>query len=289
MDTQYRFSSSLKLTLAEAKQHLSVHAHVYACSDRLGIEELRSFACAAFVAISGNDQIKTYSRPWSAEILEFVYKNTMVEIEHEAASEGPGGSGRTAGLRYEATMCVLRNLEPSTDIPENSNIIMEHEPMAWEVAQILKEERARLSARAEQVELELKREQQKSASIQQELELKKTEIKQMSADAHTYLGLVCSALTEFLGDNKKCNSCKNIFRVGTVRLERFWRSRNTFMGTKAIIACRNCAQDHRSRSEQEEAYLSIVVMFAEYCVPSANIKAWRHCHRIFFFGVPLNR
>jgi hypothetical protein len=68
---------------------------------------------------------------------------------HDGTNRSPGGLSRktvgaASGLRHVAAMCALRNLTQAPVVPEIENVIKEDEPMAWEVAQVLRAKKAEL-------------------------------------------------------------------------------------------------------------------------------------------------
>ena len=83
---------------------------MYAYADRLGIEELKEYACTYFVDIAGDKEIMLYDLPYYGELLTLVYENTIIERTWIEEQE-PGPTVRaTSGLRYAPTMCAVRNL-----------------------------------------------------------------------------------------------------------------------------------------------------------------------------------
>lgn len=137
--------AGLEVTIEDAEMHPQVPAAVYACADKLGIEELKEYACSHFVDLAEDNQMKLHHLSSYGQLLEYLYDNTILESA-EAQGKGPGLTiHTTSGLRFTATMCAVQNLHTTSVADKIRRAIKEHEPMAWEVAGALRDKRIELS------------------------------------------------------------------------------------------------------------------------------------------------
>lgn len=93
--TLYKTEAGFRLTIDQGKQYLSVHAEVYVCADRLGIDELKEHACTHFVDIAKDDGMALYHLPFYGDTLGYIHENTIMERAHVSAHAERGtGEGR---------------------------------------------------------------------------------------------------------------------------------------------------------------------------------------------------
>lgn len=97
-----------------------VHIAVYACADRLGISTLKTRASEEFMTV-GN----TIDETNFAGLLHAVYEKTAAQDRI---------------LRVAATKHSLKLVTKSKALPRLVEVLKQHEPMAWTIAELFKDE-----------------------------------------------------------------------------------------------------------------------------------------------------
>ena len=198
--TLYKTDAGLRLTIDQGKHYLSVHAEVYACADRLGIDELTEYACNRFVDIAKDDGMALYLLSFYGDILAYIYENTIIERAQVSAHAERGAMGNADGLKHAATMCTLKNLTQAPVASEIEKAVKEHEPMAWEVAQVLRARRTKFKEKDKQTQTIVRYLIKRRHSVQQSLKIAKRRL------AH-------KGLEEVIMPKRSWNSCKTAWVV----------------------------------------------------------------------------
>lgn len=219
----YKTKAGLQITIDQAEKHLLVHAKVYACGDRLGIEELKEYACSGFVDLAGDDQMKLYHQQFYGPLLGYIYDNTVLEFT-QAQEKAPGSTSLTAsGLRHAATMCASQNLNIVVVAESIRNAIQEHEPMAWEMAVALRSKRT-----------ELIQSQSAHERTKRSLSIVNGRI---GAEEMTYAKKIVRRMETIL-ITKRCDGCNKDLKVGALAVE----GSSSRDSAKAVVNCRSCGQ-----------------------------------------------
>lgn len=234
----YRTKAGLELTIDRAKQHLSVHAEVYACADRLGIEELKEYACIRFVDVAEDEVMKLYVQPFYGELLTFVYANTIMERTEKEEKTSVRTVSTTSGLRYAATMCAVRNLTQAPVASEIEKAIVENEPMAWEVAQVLTKKRTELEDKVKRIDAKFARAITRNSSVHEQLDIANKLVSQKGPEQIAYAKNVVKKLENILNGSTKCTRCKKELKAGTIAMEE--SQSLPWVTVKVVVTCRGC-------------------------------------------------
>jgi hypothetical protein len=221
--------AGLKLTRKQAEDHLSVHVEVYSCADRLGIEELKEYACRCFVDIAGHMNMDLWVNPFYGKLLRIVYEKTVMEITEKAENKpkGPTDLGCiTNGLRYAATVCAVRNPMLALTGGGIEKAMREHEPMAWGVAQVVETLRDNLKTAKRIVD-----------NAERVTLYANQKLSRQGPEQVAYAKRVVQLLQDDLKWSKRCRGCNKDFKVGAITIE----GESSLTGTvHVVLKCRFC-------------------------------------------------
>jgi hypothetical protein len=216
--TLFKTKAGLEITMDQAEKYLLVHAEVYTCADKLGIEELKEYACTQFVNLAGDEGMKLHRLQFYGQLLGYIYDNTMLESTQNKGS-GPA-IHKTSGLRYAATMCAVQTLGSAAVAETISKAIKEHEPMAWEVATAMREK-------------EMKLERKKRS-----LEVANATVAAKGTEEMAYGKRVVRKLQTLLNRNRKCERCNKDLKAGTITVE----GASSRASAVVVVTCRSCTE-----------------------------------------------
>ena len=221
--------AGLKLTRKQAEDHLSVHVEVYACADRLGIEELKDYACKCFVDIAGDINMDLWIDPFYGKLLRIINENTVMEMTEKEENQAKVFSNIgciTKGLRYDATMCAVCNPMLTLKGGEIENAMREHEPMARGVALVVEHLRDRLRTAKSVVDNAERMNLDATQKLDQE-----------GPQQVAFAKRVVQRLQDDLKLSRRCRGCNKEFKVGTITME----GESSLTGNVfVLLKCRFC-------------------------------------------------